>query len=46
MQGRAIIADTYLTFEIWTVVAAIYLVLTLGLSAVAGLLKRRYAQAV
>ena len=41
MQGRAIIADTYLTFEIWTVVAAIYLVLTLTVSAMAGLLKQR-----
>ncbi|NLZ16124.1 MAG: amino acid ABC transporter permease [Desulfobulbaceae bacterium] len=41
MQGRAIIADTYLTFEIWTVVAAIYLVLTLAVSAVAGILKQR-----
>jgi polar amino acid transport system permease protein len=34
MQGRAIISDTYLVFEIWFVVAAIYLVLTLTLSVV------------
>jgi polar amino acid transport system permease protein len=32
MQGRAIISETYLVFEIWFVVAAIYLALTLSLS--------------
>jgi polar amino acid transport system permease protein len=32
MQGQAIIAETYLVFEVWFVVAAIYLVLTLSLS--------------
>jgi polar amino acid transport system permease protein len=34
MQGRAIISETYLVFEIWFVVAAIYLALTLSLSVV------------
>ncbi|MDD2605136.1 MAG: amino acid ABC transporter permease [Desulfobacterales bacterium] len=34
MQGRAIISETYLVFEIWFLVAAIYLVLTLSLSVV------------
>ncbi len=32
MQGRAIISETYLVFEIWFTVAAIYLALTLSLS--------------
>lgn len=32
MQGRAIIADTYLTFEIWFTIAAIYLIITVTLS--------------
>ena len=34
MQGQAIIAETFLTFEIWFTVAAIYLVLTITLSMV------------
>jgi len=42
MEGRTIIAETFLTFEIWFVVAAIYLVLTLTLSALAHGLERRY----
>jgi polar amino acid transport system permease protein len=32
MQGQQIIAETFLTFEIWFVVAAIYLVVTTLLS--------------
>ena len=32
MQGQAIVAETFLVFEIWFTVAAIYLVLTLALS--------------
>ena len=32
MQGQAIIAETFLVFEIWFTVAAIYLALTLALS--------------
>jgi len=32
MQGQAIVAETFLTFEIWFTVAAIYLVVTLSLS--------------
>ena len=32
MQGQTIVAETFLAFEIWFTVAAIYLVLTLGLS--------------
>ncbi len=44
MQGRAIIAETYLSFEIWLVVAAIYLALTLSLSLAAAMLKERFSR--
>ncbi|APZ52121.1 amino acid ABC transporter permease [Salipiger abyssi] len=40
-EGRTVIADTFMTFEIWLTVAAIYLVLTIGLSSVAAWLERR-----
>ena len=43
-EGRNIIADTFLSFEIWFTVAAIYLVITTGLSGVASLLERRFAR--
>ena len=46
MQGRTIIAETFLDFEIWSVVAAVYLVITLSLSALAARLEHRAAQAV
>ncbi len=42
MEGRTIIAETFLTFEIWFLVAAIYLALTLTLSALASGLERRF----
>lgn len=32
MQGQAVIAETYLTFEIWFIVAALYLAVTVSLS--------------
>jgi polar amino acid transport system permease protein len=32
MQGQQIISETFLTFEIWFTVAAIYLSVTLSLS--------------
>jgi len=32
MQGQAIVAETFLVFEIWLTVAAIYLVITMSLS--------------
>ncbi|PID58251.1 polar amino acid ABC transporter permease [candidate division KSB3 bacterium] len=32
MQGQAVVAETFLTFEIWFTVAAIYLVITVSLS--------------
>jgi polar amino acid transport system permease protein len=44
MEGRAIIAETFLSFEIWFTVAAVYLVLTLSLSALAGSVERRFAR--
>jgi len=44
MEGRTIIAETFLSFEIWFTIAAIYLVLTLSLSAVAGRLEHRFSQ--
>lgn len=44
-EGRNAIADTFMTFEIWLTVAAIYLVVTTLLSFLAGRLERRLAQA-
>ena len=41
MQGRAIIADTFLTFEIWFTIAAIYLIITLALSLVVNIMENR-----
>jgi polar amino acid transport system permease protein len=40
-EGRTIISNTFMSFEIWFTVAAIYLVLTASLSAVASHLERR-----
>ena len=42
MQGRAIIAETFLTFEVWFTVAAVYLVITLSLSSLVHFLERRF----
>ncbi|MDY0391741.1 MAG: amino acid ABC transporter permease [Desulfobulbus oligotrophicus] len=42
MQGRMIVAETFLSFEVWFVVAAIYLVLTLALSSLAHAIERRF----
>ena len=41
--GRNIIADTYLSLEIWLTVACGYLAVSLALSAAASALERRYA---
>lgn len=46
MQGRTIIAETFLTFEIWFTVAAIYLIITLSLSLVVNMLEKRSGQEV
>lgn len=40
-EGRNVIADTFLSFEIWLTIAAIYLSLTISLSAVAARLEVR-----
>jgi polar amino acid transport system permease protein len=46
MQAQSIIAETYLVFEIWFVVAAIYLVMTVSLSLLINLLERHLRMAV
>lgn len=43
MQAQVVIADTFLSFEIWFTVAAIYLVITLGLSTLVYTLEKRFA---
>ncbi|MBL0715255.1 MAG: amino acid ABC transporter permease [Desulfosarcina sp.] len=46
MQGQAIVAETFLVFEVWFVVAAIYLVLTVSLSMVVNHLEKRLRYSV
>ena len=41
MQAQALVAESYLTFEIWFTVAAIYLVITVILSLLVGILEKR-----
>jgi polar amino acid transport system permease protein len=41
MRGREIISETFLAFEIWFTVAAIYLVVTMSLSIVVSRMERR-----
>jgi polar amino acid transport system permease protein len=41
MQGQAIIAETYLVFELWFTIAAIYLMITLTLSFTVSLMKKK-----
>ncbi|MBX2886076.1 MAG: amino acid ABC transporter permease [Granulosicoccus sp.] len=41
--GRNIISDTYMSFEIWFTIAAIYLIVTLMLSFFVSLVERHYA---
>jgi polar amino acid transport system permease protein len=45
MQGQAIVAETYLVFEVWFVVAAIYLMLTASLSMAVHRLEKRLTYA-
>jgi len=40
--GRNIISDTYMSFEIWFTIAAVYLVVSLVISTGASVLERRY----
>lgn len=42
MQAQVLIADTFLAFEIWLIVAALYLLLTLCVALPARWLERRY----
>jgi polar amino acid transport system permease protein len=41
MQGQAIIAETFLTFEIWFTVAAVYLIITVAMSFAVNLMENR-----
>jgi polar amino acid transport system permease protein len=41
MRGQTIIAETFLVFEIWFTVAAIYLMMTLALSATVFYMEKR-----
>ena len=41
MQGQQIIAETFLTFEIWFTIAAIYLLVTISLSLLVKYLEHR-----
>lgn len=43
MQGQAVISETYLTFEIWFIVALIYLAITGSLSVVVHFLEKKYS---
>ena len=42
MQGQVIIAETYLTFELWFTIATMYLVIATTVSLVAGVLEKRF----
>ncbi len=42
MQAQAIVADTFLVFEVWLFVAAVYLAATMGLSAAAHAMEVRF----
>jgi polar amino acid transport system permease protein len=42
MEGRAVIAETFLTFEIWFTVALMYLIITISLSIVVNVLENRF----
>lgn len=42
MEGRAIIAETFLTFEIWFTIALMYLIITIALSILVNYLEDRF----
>lgn len=46
MQAQIIISETFLTFETWFTVAAIYLILTVTLSTVANIMEQRLKAAI
>ena len=41
MQGQVIVSETFLTFEVWFTVAAIYLILTASMSLAVNMLDRK-----
>ncbi len=41
MQGQAIVSETFMVFEVWFVVAAVYLVITITLSVVVNIMETR-----
>jgi len=43
MQAQVVVADTFLTFEIWFTVAAMYLAVTLGLAQLVRHMEKRFA---
>ena len=43
-EGRNIIADTFMSFEVWLTIAVMYLVITISLSVFVGYLERRVAR--
>ncbi len=42
MQAQAIISETFLTFELWFTVAAMYLAVTVSLSVIVNIMERRF----
>jgi polar amino acid transport system permease protein len=42
MQANAIVAETFLTFEIYFTIAAIYLFITISLSQLVALMERKF----
>jgi polar amino acid transport system permease protein len=46
MQGQAIVAETFLAFEIWFSVAAIYLMITLSLSVLVNVMEKRTSNSI
>ena len=44
-EGRTIVADTFMAFEVWLTVAGLYLLVTLSLSLLVLWLERRYGHA-
>jgi polar amino acid transport system permease protein len=41
MQGQAIVSETFMVFEVWFVVAAVYLVMTITLSVAVNIMEAR-----
>jgi polar amino acid transport system permease protein len=42
MQAQAVIAETFLTFELWFTVAGMYLVVTVTLSIIVNIMENRF----